>query len=80
MADWELTRVGSKYNAKVIITKVDASQSDQIEDWIGATVREFGRLDGAANVAGIAGGDGETTCATIVSDPELPLAILGRQD
>lgn len=52
---------------KVTITKVDVSQNDQINDWVEATVREFGRLDGAANVAGIAGGDGETTCATIVS-------------
>ncbi|KAL4810595.1 hypothetical protein BDV18DRAFT_165295 [Aspergillus unguis] len=58
----------SKYNAKVILTKVDASQSDQIVDWVEATVREFGRLDGAANVAGIAGGDGDTTCATIKTE------------
>ncbi|RHZ50530.1 hypothetical protein CDV55_101651 [Aspergillus turcosus] len=58
----------SKYNAKVTVTKVDVSQNDQINGWIEATLGEFGRLDGAANVAGIAGGDGETTCATIKTE------------
>ncbi|KAJ6011556.1 short chain dehydrogenase/ reductase [Penicillium sp. IBT 35674x] len=56
------------YNTKVVLTRVDASKSDQIEDWIAATIRDFGRLDGAANVAGIAEGDGETTCATIKTE------------
>jgi len=46
---------------------VDVSNPEQVEEWIQATVKEFGRLDGAANVAGMAGGDGDTTCATIVS-------------
>ena len=45
---------------------MDVSKTEEIEAWIKATVGEFGRLDGAANVAGIAGGDGETTCETIV--------------
>ncbi|KAK9382813.1 short chain dehydrogenase reductase [Kockiozyma suomiensis] len=58
----------SKYGTKVTITKVDASDNDQIVDWIEETAKEFGRLDGAANVAGIAGGDGETTCATIKTE------------
>ncbi|KAJ5644112.1 short chain dehydrogenase/ reductase [Penicillium longicatenatum] len=30
------------YNTKVVLTRVDASKNDQIEDWIAATVRDFG--------------------------------------
>ncbi|KAJ9132417.1 putative Short chain dehydrogenase/reductase family oxidoreductase [Pleurostoma richardsiae] len=52
-------------STKVVITRVDVSQADQVTAWVLDTVREFGRLDGAANVAGIAGGDGDTTCQTI---------------
>ena len=60
-------RTGAKAgDAKVVTTRVDVSKSQETEAWVQATVKEFGRLDGAANVAGLAGGDGETTCATIV--------------
>ncbi|POR38191.1 Short chain dehydrogenase/reductase family oxidoreductase, putative [Tolypocladium paradoxum] len=52
-------------NLKITLTKVDVSDSKRVEDWVTAVVKDFGRLDGAANVAGIAGGEGETTCATI---------------
>lgn len=34
---------------------------DQINAWIDETVKEFGHLDGAANIAGIALGDGQIT-------------------
>ncbi|KAI1859606.1 uncharacterized protein JN550_011914 [Neoarthrinium moseri] len=49
----------------ISVTKVDVSDAAQVEEWIQTTVKHFGRLDGAANVAGIAGGTGETTCETI---------------
>jgi NAD(P)-dependent dehydrogenase (short-subunit alcohol dehydrogenase family) len=52
---------------KIVLTKVDVSNPEQVEEWVQSTVKDFGRLDGAANVAGMAGGDGDTTCATIVS-------------
>lgn len=55
--------------------RVDVSKSDQVDEWINATIREFGHLDGAANVAGIAGGNGETTCATIVGF----ICVFGRK-
>ncbi|KAH6972762.1 putative short chain dehydrogenase/ reductase [Ilyonectria sp. MPI-CAGE-AT-0026] len=51
--------------AKIVLTRVDVSDSAQVDTWIADTIRDFGRLDGCANVAGIAGGDGETTSATI---------------
>ena len=37
----------------VIGTKLDVSKSQQVNDWISSTVKHFGRLDGAANIAGI---------------------------
>ncbi|OLN97291.1 Levodione reductase 1 [Colletotrichum chlorophyti] len=37
------------------VTKVDVSKKDEVEGWIDAVVKQFGRLDGAANVAGVIG-------------------------
>jgi NAD(P)-dependent dehydrogenase (short-subunit alcohol dehydrogenase family) len=70
-----LTIPGEASGAEIVCTKVDVSKSDQVDKWIEDTVRVFGRLDGAANVAGIAAGDGDTTCQTIVSlvAPLVPL-------
>jgi NAD(P)-dependent dehydrogenase (short-subunit alcohol dehydrogenase family) len=62
---------GSKFGAKIITRKLDVSKYEDVNLWIEETVKDFGRLDGAANVAGIAGGDGDTTVATIVSHPSL---------
>ncbi|KAJ5982938.1 short chain dehydrogenase/ reductase [Penicillium waksmanii] len=53
------------FKTRTISQKVDVSRYDQVEQWIQYTIDEFGRLDGAANVAGIAGGSGNTTCATM---------------
>ncbi|KAK5709547.1 hypothetical protein LTR17_019701 [Elasticomyces elasticus] len=36
--------------------KVDVRQYSQVEDWLKATVDKFGKLDGAANLAGVFGG------------------------
>lgn len=33
-------------------TKVDVIDPKQVDDWISSIVAEFGRLDGAANIAG----------------------------
>ncbi|KAG5756130.1 hypothetical protein H9Q69_003979 [Fusarium xylarioides] len=43
----------------------DVRSQQQVQNWIDSTVADFRRLDGAANIAGIAGGEGDTTCATI---------------
>lgn len=37
------------------ITKVDISKRAEVESWINGIVEKFGKLDGAANVAGIVG-------------------------
>jgi NAD(P)-dependent dehydrogenase (short-subunit alcohol dehydrogenase family) len=39
--------------AKATGTRVDVADSDQVDAWINATVKEFGKLDGAANIAGV---------------------------
>ncbi|RBR15561.1 hypothetical protein FVER53590_07345 [Fusarium verticillioides] len=40
---------------EALVSRVDVSQRPQVEDWLDATVQKYGRLDGAANVAGIIG-------------------------
>ncbi|KAI0415390.1 short-chain dehydrogenase [Xylaria grammica] len=42
-------------NVPFSITKVDISKRDEVESWINGIVEKFGKLDGAANVAGIIG-------------------------
>ncbi|XDG01901.1 hypothetical protein ABKA04_001516 [Annulohypoxylon sp. FPYF3050] len=42
-------------NASFLITKVDISKRDEVDSWIDSIVQKYGRLDGAANVAGIIG-------------------------
>jgi len=37
----------------VVGTTLDVSSNQAVDDWISSTVKHFGRLDGAANVAGI---------------------------
>ncbi|KAI0200993.1 short-chain dehydrogenase [Astrocystis sublimbata] len=42
-------------NVPFRITKVDISARAEVESWINGIVAEFGKLDGAANIAGITG-------------------------
>ena len=37
----------------VVATKLDVTSSSAVNDWINSTVKHFGKLDGAANIAGI---------------------------
>ncbi|KAI1336157.1 NAD(P)-binding protein [Xylariaceae sp. FL0016] len=37
------------------VTKVDISKKDEVESWIAGIIQKYGRLDGAANVAGVIG-------------------------
>ncbi|EXJ77085.1 hypothetical protein A1O3_10243 [Capronia epimyces CBS 606.96] len=50
----------------VVGTRVDVSNSDSVDAWIADTVAHFGRLDGAANVAGVEAGPGGKVYANIV--------------
>lgn len=51
---------------KVTGAKVDVSKSSEVDAWIADTVKQFGRLDGAANVAGVEGPPGGKVFANIV--------------
>jgi NAD(P)-dependent dehydrogenase (short-subunit alcohol dehydrogenase family) len=44
-----------KSGAQVMSRVVDVSKRQSVEDWIAATVEKFGKLDGAANLAGVIG-------------------------
>lgn len=53
---------------KVLIRTVDVSKAAEVDSWIEDAVKEFGKLDGAANVAGLSMRHPDTTSANIVSD------------
>lgn len=40
-------------NATFMTSKVDVSKSKEVNDWIASVVEKFGRLNGAANIAGV---------------------------
>lgn len=45
----------SKEDAPFMVARVDVSQRQEVDDWIESVVEKYGRLDGAANVAGVIG-------------------------
>lgn len=54
----------------IITTVVDIRDSDQVDRWIAKTVKHFGRLDGAANVAGVIGKNYGVHALTELSNEE----------
>jgi NAD(P)-dependent dehydrogenase (short-subunit alcohol dehydrogenase family) len=51
--------------ARVIVRVVEVREPKQVSEWIAATVKEFGSLSGAANLAGIAGKSVGTATGTV---------------
>ena len=45
----------SSKSEEVMTTKLDVRNINEVESWIKKTVEKFGKLDGAANLAGIVG-------------------------
>lgn len=41
------------HNSNHIHTVVDVRESTSVESWISATIRRYGKLDGAVNMAGV---------------------------
>jgi NAD(P)-dependent dehydrogenase (short-subunit alcohol dehydrogenase family) len=41
------------YQAEALVFALDVRKYDQVEAWITETVKQFGKLDGAANLAGV---------------------------
>ncbi|KAM5350983.1 hypothetical protein ACJ41O_003706 [Fusarium nematophilum] len=63
-ADIEADRPG----VKIIASVVDVSNADQVKTWIDQAIGAFGRLDGAANIAGTGGPPGQGDLATQSDD------------
>jgi len=61
----ETAKLCEEHGSSVTTRVVNVSKADDVSSWIKEAYKHFGRLDGAANVAGVAGGDGTTTVATI---------------
>lgn len=49
----ELASLSSSPDQKITTTSLDTRKSDQVNSWIENTVKDHGRLDGAANLAGV---------------------------
>lgn len=52
------------------VSRVDVVNTDQVESWVGDIKARFGRLDGAANIAGITGKDHGLKSVTELDDNE----------
>ncbi|KAG9252533.1 short chain dehydrogenase/ reductase [Emericellopsis atlantica] len=52
-AEVEFSSKSSPYS----VTRIDVSQRAEVDNWIADCVAKFGRLDGAANIAGVTGKD-----------------------
>jgi NAD(P)-dependent dehydrogenase (short-subunit alcohol dehydrogenase family) len=60
----------SSSGAPFTISRVDVSKRAEVDSWIDSIVAKFGRLDGAANVAGIIGKHHGITSVTELDDAE----------
>ncbi|KIV81153.1 hypothetical protein PV11_08592 [Exophiala sideris] len=65
----------SEYPAKVTLMKVDVAKVEEVDSWIDEILKDHGRLDGAANVAGIAGGEGQVTEDIVQRDWERMISV-----
>lgn len=66
----ELEAELQKSNPNVMATVVDVSNRKSVEDWISATVSKFGKLDGAANLAGVIGRQNNTAGVAELEDDD----------
>ena len=62
-------------NVPFSVTTVDVSVKSEVESWIKGISESFGRLDGAANVAGVIGKDHGIKSVTELDDNEWNMII-----
>lgn len=60
---------------RVLFTKLDVSERASVESWIAAIVDKFGKLDGAANSAGVIGKHHGTRGVQDIEDDQWDLII-----
>ena len=66
----------SRGGTKVMTTVLDISKKEQVEAWIQDTVKAFGKIDGAANMAGVIGSSmGKKTIVDFDDDAEWDMII-----
>ncbi|CZR68559.1 related to D-arabinitol 2-dehydrogenase [Phialocephala subalpina] len=66
----------AKFSGQVLIHKVDVAIASEVDTWITISHSAFGRLDGAANVAGLSKRSPDTNSSNIVeSDWDTTLAV-----
>jgi len=78
IGDWNATNFASieqelkelNPSTKVLTTKLDVSQPASVNSWIDEIISKFGRLDGAANVAGVAQAVGVRKQPTILEETD----------
>jgi chanoclavine-I dehydrogenase len=78
IGDWNTTNFTSMEkelkeinpSTKVLTTKLDVSQSSSVNSWISEIISKFGRLDGAANVAGVPQVSGNRKAPTILEETD----------
>lgn len=56
----ELSSSSNSSNQKITTTVLDVRKSAEVNDWIEQTAKDHGRLDGAANLAGVLKPTGST--------------------
>jgi len=65
-AEAEFSQLGMPFS----VTKLDVTQRQEVDEWIERIVGQYGRLDGAANVAGIIGKAHGVTSVAEMDDGE----------
>jgi NAD(P)-dependent dehydrogenase (short-subunit alcohol dehydrogenase family) len=69
LADAEKYFLSKEPSASFLASVVDVSNRNQVEQWINEIMAQFGRLDAAANIAGVVGKDhGKKTVAELDDD------------
>ncbi|OQU94839.1 hypothetical protein CLAIMM_01131 [Cladophialophora immunda] len=67
--------IRSRHKVDVLATKLDVTVSQQVDDWITATVKHFGKLSGGVNLAGTVGREIGLKAAHEVSDADFDLVM-----
>lgn len=65
----------AKYSRDVLTTKVDVSNSSEVDAWIESTVKHFSKLSGAVNLAGTVGKEFGLNPAHEVSDEDFDFVM-----
>ena len=61
--------VGRGLGGRIETTVLDVRRDDQVREWISGLAKKEGKLDGAANVAGVSGSSKPCSVENIVPPP-----------